>query len=218
MQSQDTNTRASGALNHPDAAQWMGFLYGEIAPEKKRELAAHLAGCAACANQVRTWGSAMKDLDEWSLPAARPQKREWVPALRWAAAAALVLVVGFALGRFASPARAELTSLKSRVAQLEQSANQGNSDQNKTLQAATAAASSETQRLLADFARVLEEQRAADQRQVSLAFRARDLRLDSFRTELETVALNTETGFQQTHENITRLVTLSAPTDRSIQQ
>jgi len=63
MQSKDPNTRASGALNHPDAAQWMGFLYGEIAPEKKRELTAHLVGCAACANQIQTWRSTMKELE-----------------------------------------------------------------------------------------------------------------------------------------------------------
>ncbi|HYV29473.1 MAG TPA: zf-HC2 domain-containing protein [Candidatus Eisenbacteria bacterium] len=216
MQSKDPNTRASGALNHPDAAQWMGFLYGEIAPEKKRELTAHLVGCAACANQIQTWRSTMKDLDQWSLPAARPQKREWVPVLKWAAAAAIVLAVGFAFGRSVSPASAELASLKSRVAQLEKTTQQ--TDQTKTIQAATAAANGEMQRLLTDFARVLEEQRVADQQQVRVAFRARDLRLDNFGTALETVALNTETGFKQTHENITRLVSLSVPANQPTQQ
>ena len=200
MQSKDTNTRASGALNHPDSAQWMAFLYGEIAPEKKRELSAHLASCAACASQLRTWGSAMEDLDQWTLPVTRPRRREWVPALKWAAAAALVLVVGFALGRYASPAGAELASLKSRVAQLEQNS------------------SGKNQRLLADFTRLHEEQRAADQQQVARAFHAMDLRLTNLRTELETVAVNAETGFEQTHENITRLVALSAPVNQSTQQ
>ena len=49
MQSQETNTRTAGALKHPDTAEWMAFLYAEVAPERHRELEDHLAHCVECA-------------------------------------------------------------------------------------------------------------------------------------------------------------------------
>ena len=87
---------------------------------------------------------------------------------------------------------------------------QGGLDEN-AIKAVAAVANTETQRLLADYARLQEDQRATDR----LAFRAMDLRVNKLRSELETVALNTESSFEQTHENLTRLVALSSPADGS---
>ena len=212
MQSKDTNTRTAGAVNHPDQTEWMAFLYEEIAPAKKKQLSEHLASCAACAKQVQMWRGSMKELDQWVLPAMPQKQREWVPVLKWAVAAAVVLCVGFALGRTASPANAELASLKTRLAQLEQNAQRPASlDEAKAVQVATAAANTETLRLLADYARTAEEQRLADRQQVNFVLRA-------MRNELETVAVNTETSFEQTHENMTRLVALTSPVESTTQQ
>jgi len=206
-------------VNHPDAPEWMAFLYEEIAPEKKRELSAHLASCAACAEQVQTWRGGMKELDQWVLPALPQKRREWVPVVKWAVAAAVVLCVGFALGRMASPASSEIASLKTRLAQLEQSVPRSRGlDEGKAVQVATSAANTETLRLLADYSRSAEEQRVADRQQVNFTLQAFDLRLNRVRTELETVAVNTETSFEQTHENLTRLVALASPTDSTSQQ
>jgi hypothetical protein len=197
----------------------MAFLYEELAPERKRELSTHLKSCAACATQVRTWRSSMKELAQWVLPTARKRPRQWVPVVKWTAAAALVLGVGFAVGRMASPTGAELAGLKARVAQLEQNGQRpGGGNGSDTVQVATAAANSEAQRLLADYARLNEEQRATDRQQVNFVLRAMDLHVSKLRSELETVAMNTENGFEQTHENLTRLVALAPPTDGSTSQ
>ena len=212
MQTQNQKPRTAGILNHPADAEWMAFLYEELPPAKRRELGAHLANCAACAAEVQTWRSGINALDQWALPATRPVRRPWWPSLKWAAAAALALGFCFLLGRLTSPAAAQLAALKTSVARLEQRAQQeGNSGLGGSIEAATTAANNETLRLLAEFSRVQDEQRAADQQAFNLSLRTLNARVDKVRAELETVAVNTETGFQQTHENLTQLVSFSMP-------
>ena len=200
-------------MNHPTHSEWMAFLYGELPPAKRREFGAHLAGCAACAAEVQTWRAGMDALPQWDLPAIRSTPRlQWWPTLKWAVAAALVLGFCFLLGRQTSPAAAELTALKATVAKLEQSVRrEADFDPADAVQSATTAANAETLRLLAEFSLLQDDQRAADQRALNLTLQAFNLRLQKLRGELETVALNTETGFQQTHENLTHLVSLSLP-------
>ena len=43
MQSQDSNIGTTDTVKHPNSSEWMSFLYGECAPERRRELDAHLA-------------------------------------------------------------------------------------------------------------------------------------------------------------------------------
>jgi hypothetical protein len=212
MHSQDTKTRTPGIVNHPAPPEWMAFLYGELPTAQKRDLSVHLERCGECAEHVQNWRASMESLDQWALPAARPVARQWWPALRWAAAAALALGFFFMLGRHTSPAAAELAALKASVARLEQSAQrEGTFTPAETIEAAKTAANDETLRLLAEFSRLQDDQRSADRQAVNLTLQGVNLRLDKLRTELETVALNTESGFEQTHENFTQLVSLSMP-------
>ena len=218
MQSQETNTRTTGALKHPDAAEWMAFLYAEVAPERRRELEDHLAHCADCSAQMDTWRASSKGLDEWRLPVmrrtsspARLALRPWWPALKWAAAA-LVLGLGFAFGRQTSPNASELAALKTSVAQLTGAMQQERGAAlSNNVNIATAAANAETLRLLADYSQLQASQRASDQQNLGVALRSFETRLGRLRAELETVALNTENGFEQTHENFSRLASFSAP-------
>jgi hypothetical protein len=76
---------------------------------------------------------------------------------------------------------------------------------------ATVAANAETLRLLSGYSQMQAEQQSTDQQAIALAMRNFETRLGRLRTELETVALNTETGFEQTRENLTRLASFSAP-------
>ena len=208
MQTQDPKTRTVGAVNHPGTAEWMAFLYEELPPATRRALGAHLAGCSTCAAQLQTWRASMNSLDQWTLPPPRRAARHWAPALKWAAAAAVILLLGFGIGRQTSPAAADVAALKASVAQLEEIARrQPGSDPSET---ATTAANNETLRLLAEYSRLQDDQRTADR----LAVQALGARLNSVRAELETVALNTEDGFQQTHENLTQLVSLSVPAEQ----
>jgi hypothetical protein len=190
MQSTDPNTRITGALNHPEAAAWMSFLYDEVPAAKRRELEAHLAQCPACAAQVKAWREGMNSLDGWTMPARRPARPALVPLVRWAAAAALILALGIALGRQTSRNTAEIAALRSSVAELT-SLVQHQSESSVTN--GTAAAKAETARLLADFTRLQDVQRVEDQNAVNLRLHALDDRI-------ETVALNTQSGFEQTHQ------------------
>ena len=211
MQSQDSNTGTAGAVKHPDSSEWMSFLYGECAPEQRRELDTHLAACPACAAQVQTWRGSMNALDEWPLPARRKAQRQWMPAVRWAAAAAIVLSVGFGLGRQSSTARAEVDALRTSVADLTAIVEREHNYNLSNSVAIAATANTETLRLLAEYSRLQQQQRAADQEVMKTALRAFDFRLGRVRSDLQTVAVNTEAGFEQTHENLAQLVSTSLP-------
>ena len=211
MQSQDSNTGTIGTVKHPNSSEWMSFLYHECAPERQRELDTHLAACPACASQVQTWRSSMKALEDWPPPAKRHARRQLAPALKWAAAAAVVLAIGFSLGRQTSNARAEVAALKTSVADLTAMvAREHNFNLSNTV-AIAATANTETLRLLGDYARLQQEQRVTDQEVVKTALRSFDLRLGRVRSDLQTVAVNTEAGFEQTHQNLAQLASYSIP-------
>ena len=76
---------------------------------------------------------------------------------------------------------------------------------------ATDAANTETLRLLSEYSQLQAEQRSTDQQAIALALRNFETRMGRLRTELETVALNTENGFDQTRENLTRLASFASP-------
>lgn len=211
MQSQDSNTGTAGALKHPGASEWMSFLYGECAPERRRELDTHLGACPACAGQVQTWRNSMNALDEWPLPAKRPARQQWLPMLKWAAAAAVVLAVGFGLGRQTSGAKAEVAALKQSVSQLTALVESEHNFNLSNSVAMTATANNETLRLLAEYSRLQQEQRAADQQVIKTALQTFDLRLNRVHSDLQTVAINTEAGFEQTHENLAQLASYTIP-------
>jgi hypothetical protein len=201
MQSQESQSRATAALNHPKAEEWMAYLYDEIAPERKDELFQHLAHCAECGRQLNEWRTGMKALDSWKLAPAQHHKvnlRQSAPVLKWAAAAVLVLCVGFAAGRVSSGQKQEVAELKATVAQLVE---------RTTETSLSEPAREELIRLLASYSKLNEERRTEDGRVTAAALRELELRLGKLRSELETVALNTESGFRQTKEGLATLAT-----------
>ena len=211
MRSQPSNTESSSPVIHPADAEWMAFLYEELTPATRREMGAHLARCSACAAKVQAWRGGMNALDEWSLPSARDAARQWFPVLKWAAAAGLVLVLGFGLGRRSSGSAAEMSALKDSIARLAELVRQERNGAPQTEAVARTVAGAETLRLLDDYSRQHDEQRATDQQAVAVALRAFDARLNKVRAELETVAVNTQTVFEQTHEDLAQLASFSLP-------
>ena len=188
----------------------MSFLYGECSREAERELNQHLRQCHQCAAQVKTWRAGMADLGAWRIPVRRARPQCATPILKWAAAAAAVLIVGFFAGRYASSSKSQIAELKASVAQLHDIVQKQSAlTLSNSIAASTVAASNETIRLLANYSQSVEQRRASDQQTVNLALRAFGTRLNRMNDDLEAFALNTETGFQETHENITRVATLS---------
>ncbi|HWQ92475.1 MAG TPA: hypothetical protein VN673_12455, partial [Clostridia bacterium] len=80
-----------------------------------------------------------------------------------------------------------------------------------TVMAATSAANTETARLLTAYSGTLDTRRAEDQRTVQVALQVMDTKVARLRAELETVAVNTWDGFQQTHQNLAQLASYSIP-------
>jgi hypothetical protein len=189
----------------------MTFLYGETAPKTRRELQAHLDGCPACAAQVQSWRSSMAALDSWKLPRRKAATLDFAPVAKWAVAAAVLMLMGFFLGRRGAPSASEIADLKASVAQLNQLVQNQSA---AALSNSVAAATDQTTKLLADYSRSQEEQRTADQQTLSLALTSIQGRLNRFDSDLEIMAANTETGFEQTHENIARVVSLSLPSTK----
>lgn len=212
MQSQESQSRGAAAVNHPRTEEWMAYLYGEIAPERKHELHEHLAQCAGCGQQLNQWRASMKSLDAWELPPLRRKAKAWQPVtlLKWAAVAAIVLCAGYAVGRMNSGNAREVAELKASVVQLTRQINQPASAADNQAITLSKQTRDELVQLLADYSKLNEEQRAEDRRVVGLALREMDLRVGKLRAELETVALNTESGFRQTKEGLTTLASYAA--------
>lgn len=131
--------------------------------------------------------------------------------LKWAAAAAVILAIGFAFGRQTSNARAEVAALKNSLADLTAMVDREHNLNLSNNTAVLAHANTESLRLLADYARLQQEQRAADQEVIKTALQSFDLRLGRVRTDLQTVAVNTEAGFEATHQGLAQLASYSMP-------
>lgn len=99
-----------------DREKLIAYLYDEADASERRQMDAHLAGCAECREELRSFRSVRQDLLAWDVPAhesvwkpfATPMITPWyrqVPAWGLAAAAMLVFGIGLA-GGFAARALA----------------------------------------------------------------------------------------------------------------
>jgi hypothetical protein len=121
-------------------ADRMDVLYGEADSAVRERVAAHLAACPACREEMAALGALRRSLGAWRIPTARPGFTPRGLVLpRWLAAAALVLV-GFGATLGASgylSLRRALAAQEARAALLERQ--QGEAV--RALQAALARAS-----------------------------------------------------------------------------
>jgi len=200
---------------HPAPEQWADYLYNELAPEVRASLDKHMSGCAACQRQFAEWRETMTALDAWKVrPRARPFE-VLVTYARWAAAAVLVLGLGWVGGRLAAPEIPDVLRLRAEVrADLEAELRQ----QFETrLQAALAAAEQHTGESLQTLAAAWAAARAEDQ-QTTLALyqRAERQRLSdhaALRRDLETVAVVAQDAIGATRQQLAQLAVLTpAPT------
>jgi len=91
-------------MNHPKPEEWVPYLYGETSSVARKELSTHLQACAQCRDEVEIWKRSLHRLDTWKITRERRPRPEWLaPFAQWAAAAALVLMAGIAVGRATAP-------------------------------------------------------------------------------------------------------------------
>jgi len=217
----ETEAQPSLPSTHPASEEWMAYLYEELPARRRQEIEGHLAGCRECAAQLAVWRAARAGLDAWqpageSSPAEIPARSLFTPPgarrlpvtgwVRWAAAAAITLCVGFGAGRWASPGGREVADLRRTVAQLAATveATRGMNASN-TLAAAREAAAEQSLRLLSEYSQQLAGPEAERQQALFALIRDLTTRVQSMQTDLETVALNTRSSFEQTGQNLARL-------------
>ena len=181
-----------GDLKHPLTEEWMCFLYGEASPGEKSRLAAHLRACPDCQARVQGWRGTMRQLEHWQIAPQSASRRRWARAARWSAAAAVMISLGFGLGRVFKPTPVNATELRASI----------KSEIRKELIAEVSNQRSELERYKA----ALDQQREEDTKALLAAMRKleadRQKELLSLRKDLETVALLTQVGLQQANQQI----------------
>jgi hypothetical protein len=201
--------------HHPAPEQWADYLYEELAPEVRASLEEHLRGCVACQRQLTEWRETMSALDACKVrPRVRPLE-VFTTSVRWAAAAALVLGLGWLGGRLAAPEVPDILRLRAEVrADLEAELRQQFATR---LQAALAAAEQRTGESLQALAATWAAARAEDQHTTLALFqRAERQRLSDYaalRRDLETVAVVAQDAIGLTQQQLTQLAanTLATP-------
>jgi negative regulator of sigma E activity len=173
-------------MNHPKPEEWVPYLYGEARPDIRRQLNAHLQRCPECHQQIQSWKRSLGQLDTWKIPSLRRPSDLFAPVLRLAAAAVVLLSVGFGMGRFTA---ANATAEKVRAAiepQLRQELKQQmaqlvHEEVNRTAPAALAAANEHADQIAATWAQAL---------------------WFSLKKDVDTVAVHVDAGLRDTQELI----------------
>lgn len=176
-------------MKHPTQDQWLDYTYGEGDATRRLDLEAHLTLCPDCTRQLGEWRSTRAQLDAWTIP-DRAAPRRSAPTWRWAAAAAITLLLGLAAGRW---------SIDSQQLR-EQIATELRGEFEQKLNDATAQfqlARQQDQQVTLDLLRQLEARRLAEDA--------------SLRASLETVAVLTQSGFQQADYQMRSLASRAEP-------
>jgi Putative zinc-finger len=200
-------------MNHPKREEWVPYLFGEATSEARAQLSAHLRSCAECRHEIEAWQGIVKRLDQWKLASAAQPARRFAPAINWAAAAALVMLLAFGAGRVTARPDVEKVraaieprmrnELKQELTALIQSQNARNAAD------ILAAANQQTEQTLASLTKAIDDSRTEDAR----AFYAELKRLESqtftqlmaLKKDLDTVAVNTDASLQDTARTIVQL-------------
>ena len=101
-------------MNHPKPEDCVQYLYGEIKPDLRRQLKDHLEGCAECREELQNWKRSLHQLDAWKLPRTNSRLDAFMPFMKWAAAALIILGLGFGFGRLTAR-QADLEQVRARV-------------------------------------------------------------------------------------------------------
>jgi hypothetical protein len=218
-------------MKHPTAEELVSWVYGEVSGRTKRELQAHVDECAECRAQVDVWRATSDALDDLPAPVTR---RRWTPValpVQWAAAAALILALGIAVGRFALPTnetklraafqadmQQQLVAAKEQIAQdFQQRYGQAIA---QVAAAADAKSAFNNQKLAEEFTIALQQARAEDRANYLTALRdlgaKHDAEVAALKKGIETVVALADYGFEATEQRFAQLAaasTQTAPTE-----
>jgi Putative zinc-finger len=168
-------------MNHPEREEWVPYVYGEARPEDRRRLKDHLATCAECRAEVESWQQSLERLDAWKLPRSRPIREAVAPYFSWAAAAALVLVLGFGIGHLTAP---KVDAEQLRAQMREEFTRLVRQEVSKSADATLEAANRQTEAAVAESAQTL---------------------YAAFKRDLDTLAVNADLGLQRAEQQLVQL-------------
>jgi hypothetical protein len=174
-------------MNHPSREELTLHVLGEASGDMRQRLAEHLRACPECAAEARRWHATLHRLDSWRLRPPRAPRAWPVPQLRWAAATAALVLLGFALGLAFAPARSAARDQAALTATLRQEMRQ--SLQQLAAQVDTGRAAD--LRAIQDLLVRLEQRRAAD--------------YAALRKDLETVATLADDQLRAARDQLTLL-------------
>lgn len=173
-------------MNHPKPEEWVPYLYGEARPDVRRHLKAHLQECHECREEIQNWKRSLSQLDAWKVPAIRRPNDLFAPLLRLAAAAVVLLSVGFGVGRLtAANATAEKVraSIEPELRQelRQQMAQLVREEVNRSLPSTLAVANEQADKIAATWAQAL---------------------WFSLKKDVDTVAVHVDAGLRNTQQLI----------------
>jgi hypothetical protein len=193
-------------MKHPEREEWVPFIFGEADAGRRRQLESHLDECAECRDEIQSWQTSLGRLDSWELPVVAKRRANFAPMVKWAAAAAVVLSMGFAIGRGtaahvdAEKVRAAVEKdLRDQVAQI------ARDEAAKTASLAITGSSLKA-----------ETRRAADNRIIFAVLERLETQHTTdcltLKKELDTLAINADAGLRQTEEQLVQFADYSRPT------
>jgi hypothetical protein len=213
-------------MNHPNAEEWMAFLYRELPARDHRSLQRHLDSCDECRNQVAQWQAAMAGLERWPLPRRKTATAFFLPWWQWGLAALFLIGLGFGFGRGSAVSRIDRNELQAEIgAALQQQwrqefaeyrtelADQPEANLARHRDGLTAeekaAVRTEARRLLAAYAQQHRQSHQEELRQVAdwiqQAAPAWEAELVRLRKDLETVAVLAENRLRRTQRQLVQL-------------
>lgn len=192
-------------MKHPEREEWVPFIFGESDNERRQNLKLHLEQCAECREEIQSWQRSLSRLDSWRVPRASKAPLNFVPLVKWAAAAGVVLLIGFGLG-WTIAGRVDARNIRVAV-EGEMRAELAQIARDEAAKTASVAISAFSQRI--------ETRRAADNRVIFAVLERIETQHTTdclaLKKDLDTLALNADAGLRYAEEQFVQLADSTHP-------
>jgi len=197
-------------MNHPNQEEWVPYLFGEAKPEVKRRLNEHLDLCEECRAEIERWKRSLGRLDRWRPVRPFGPRARFGLLLGWAAAAAVVLLaLGFAAGRLTSPGIDPVrlqAAIEPKIRQelRREFATWVHQELAKTTPTTLTVSGEKMRTSPEEYVRQLEQKLAVER-----AERISDCL--ALKRDVDTIALNADTGLRRAEQQLVELVNYRQP-------